>query len=107
MESSSASARGGVQLPGIWELTVLETKGWQQVAKFGQLGLGVFAFSADGKRLATANWAAVGVMDVQTGQFLLDRLTGKSIVTSVAFSPHARWIATGHQDGDVKLWKIK
>lgn len=35
-----------------------------------------------------------------------DRITGKSIVTSVALSPNGRWIATGHQNGVVKLWKI-
>lgn len=69
------------------------------------------AFSSDGRRLATAckeeSEARVGLWNGDTGLPLPDNnpfLYEGAIVTSVAFRPDGRLLATGSQAGELQLW---
>jgi WD40 repeat protein len=66
-----------------------------------------FAFSPDGKLLATASWdGTVGLWDVASRQNIT-RLRGHAdAVDAVAFSPDGRTLATGAQDRTVRLWHV-
>ena len=63
------------------------------------------AFSADGKRLASADLdGAVKVWDAISGQELLTLKADIFDVASVTFSADGKWLASASQDGTVKMW---
>lgn len=62
------------------------------------------AFSADGKRLASAGWDhTVKVWDAMNGQETLTLKGHTNRVTSVAFSPDWRWLASTSADKRAKV----
>ena len=63
------------------------------------------AFSADGKRLASASWdQTVKVWDATSGQETLTLKGHTGYVTSVAFSPDGKRLVSASGDGTVKVW---
>lgn len=69
------------------------------------------SFSPDGRRIAVCTGGRVVVWDVEKGKGLLE--SGESVLTlhghsgnatSVTFSPDGKRIATGSEDGTVKIW---
>ncbi len=66
----------------------------------------VVEFSADGRRLASSDEQMVRIWDLQTGTCLRAIYNPKSRVSSLAFSPQAHVLATGHDDRTVRLWNI-
>jgi WD40 repeat protein len=63
------------------------------------------AFSADGKRIVSEYDASAKVWDGSTGKMLFALKGGHEMaVTSVAFSPDDKHIATGSFDWSVKVW---
>src|SRR4051794_18687041 len=75
------------------------------------------AFSPDGKRLASGSRdASVRLWEVKTGEpreletreLIGAPLLGhKGSVTSVAFSPNGKWLASGSLDRSVRLWDVE
>ena len=65
------------------------------------------AFSADGKRLASASYDGVRVWDVVSGQEMLILKGHNNLVTSVAFSADGGLLVSAGYDGTVKVWDAR
>jgi WD40 repeat protein len=66
-------------------------------------------FSPDGKFLATCSGLNISLWKVKKNDLIkIGELTGHTLpVTSIAFSPNGRFLATGDVSGIVKLWRLK
>lgn len=62
-------------------------------------------FDPTGQRLATARYleGMADIWDAQTGDKIIT-LAAPSLVSAIAFSPNGESIATGHDDGTIRLW---
>jgi WD40 repeat protein len=65
----------------------------------------VWCFSADGRRLASAN-DDLSLWDTASGR-LLAVLSQPSWVTALAFGPDPHFLATGHDDGSIRYWDMR
>ena len=65
------------------------------------------AFSPDRTKLAVASAIGIWIYDARTGQEL-DLLVGHTAaVSSVAFSPEGRTLASGSDDGTGRIWNVR
>lgn len=75
---------------------------------FGNGFIGNISYSPDGERIAVFGRDGVFFYDATTldevGHFPVD--TGIRIVNAFAISPDDRWLATGGNDGIVRLWEV-
>jgi hypothetical protein len=87
----------------LWEISAA---GLRQLREFA-LGASVLAFSADGGLLACGMGGANGaaVWDVKSGK-LVAKVHPSNTVTSVAFSPDGKWLVTGTDLTDIRLWEV-
>lgn len=60
----------------------------------------------DGARLLASGSDELSLWDVSTGHLVLSR-PQTSWVTAIGFAPQATWVATGHDDGKVRLWGLE
>lgn len=60
----------------------------------------------DEARLLASGSDELSLWDVNTGHLMLSRPQA-SWVTAIGFAPQARFIATGHDDGKVRLWALE
>ncbi|KAG8793290.1 hypothetical protein FRC12_003231 [Ceratobasidium sp. 428] len=94
-------------------LTVVEgvEQAWTPCLRSISLSSAVMStsYSPDGRRIISGDESGgVNVWDAETGEAMLERLTGHSeSVNSVAFSPNGRWIASGSNDFRIQLWDAK
>ena len=62
-------------------------------------------FSPDGRRAAISASQTVGVLDIETGDWLRTPVDGHDLpVQSLAYAPDGNLLASGSQDGRVGLW---
>jgi WD40 repeat protein len=62
-------------------------------------------FSPDGQRVAISYFDRVGVLDVETGDWVRPPVDGhEAAVRSVAYAPDGSILASGSRDGRVGLW---
>ncbi len=64
----------------------------------------VLVFSADGRRMATADADAIRLWDTANGRLLHGFICGGGSVHSLAFAGGQNWLASGHDDGTLTLW---
>ena len=80
----------------------------KEVAKYKDGGLGVGAWSPDGKMLAFAGTdLQVQVTDSASGKVLRKLKGPKESIKAVAFSPDGKWLATGGWDEFVRVWDVR
>jgi len=67
-------------------------------------GAGSVSFSADGRRIASANYRTVKIWNATTGEEMLELKGHVDFVNTVSFAPYGDQIASASSDNTVKTW---
>src|SRR5579884_915445 len=97
----AAGTLWSVEEPGVlrqWDTTAGQQLGWALLSELAT----AWRFSDDA-RLVVAGGDQITIWDVASAQ-LLAQLPQPSWVTSMAFAPDNHFLATGHDDGLVRIW---
>lgn len=97
----------GSSPPGIYLLTVWNTVTGKKSMERGGFGWPLYSFSARRNMIAESSVLGISVTDIETQKELRRYDVGRPSVRSLSFSPDAKWIASGHDDGIVRIWKIR
>lgn len=97
----------GSSPPGAYVLTVWNTVTDQKAIEQPGFGYPLFAFSARGSMIAESSLSGISAIDIETRRELHRYAIVEPWVRSLSFSPDAKWIASGHADGAVRIWKVQ
>ena len=75
-------------------------------ARFGRGTINTMCLSPDGEYLAVGTYIGVWWYEVATLSPVALWRTDCEQVLTLAFSPSGEWVATGHEDGSVKVWDV-
>ncbi len=76
-------------------------------ARFGRGTINTMVLSPDGEYLAVGTYIGLWWYEVATLSPIALWRTDCENVLALAFSPSGEWIATGHEDGSVKVWDVQ
>jgi WD40 repeat protein len=97
----------GSSPPGIYFLIVWDTRTGKKAIELGGIGSPLYSFSARRTRIAESSFAGMSAIDIETRKELHRYDVNRDIVRSLVLSPDARWIASGHDDGSVRIWNAQ
>lgn len=75
-------------------------------ARFGRGTINTMGLSPDGEYLAVGTYIGLWWYEVATLSPVALWRTDCEHVLTLAFSPSGEWVATGHEDGSVKVWDV-
>ena len=76
-------------------------------ARFGRGAINAMALSPDGKHLALGTDIGLWWYEVANLSPIALWRTDCERISAIAFSASGEWIATGHEDGSVKVWDVR
>jgi WD40 repeat protein len=90
-----------------YDVTILDTKSCKVVADLGTLGWPHFSFSPEVKAIAISSLWGIDVIDIKTRRELRRFNFDRPGVTSLIYSADGKRIASGHDDGTVRIWNAQ
>jgi WD40 repeat protein len=96
----------GLAPPELYTLTIQRAVSGEKVVDLGALGWPKYSFSVQGDLVVEAFFLGISVIDLETGREIR-RFIYPKFLTSLSFSPDGGWIASGHDDGTVRIWNAR
>jgi WD40 repeat protein len=93
----------GLAPPELYTLTIERAVSGEKVVELGALGWPRYSFSLQEDTIAAAAFSSISVTDLKTREEI-HRFVYPKFLTSLSFSPDRKWIASGHDDGSVRIW---
>jgi WD40 repeat protein len=97
----------GSSPPGAFVLSIWSAETGKKLFELPGFGWPLYSFSARKDRIAESSIVGISVIDVLTGRELRRYDIDRHFVRSLIFSPDGDWIASGYDDGAVRIWKVQ
>jgi WD40 repeat protein len=96
----------GLAPPQLYTLTIQRAVTGEKVVDLGALGWPKYSFSVQGNLVVEAFFLGISVIDLESGREIR-RFIYPKFLTSLSFSPDGARIASGHDDGTVRIWNAR